>query len=163
MEFPTSSALTLQQFRFGGQLPSSRETKVRDIPLGLFPRVAKVGNKQKVRDRVISTPLRSKTCNGICSCDRRGFLKGAAGIIGGTAMASLLKAQPQASSSASAVMFDGFKISKVQTTGATINMILGGQGPPVLLLHGNPQTHVMWHKIAPRLAREFTVVARYEA
>jgi haloacetate dehalogenase len=56
-------------------------------------------------------------------------------------------------------MFEGFKISKVQTTGATINVILGGQGPPVLLLHGSPQTHVMWHKIAPRLAKEFTVVA----
>src|SRR5205823_13570272 len=35
----------------------------------------------------------------------------------------------------------------------------GGSGPPLLLLHGNPQTHVMWHKVAPRLARDFTVVA----
>jgi haloacetate dehalogenase len=38
-------------------------------------------------------------------------------------------------------------------------VVSGGQGPPVLLLHGNPQTHVMWHKIAAPLAREFTVVA----
>ena len=35
----------------------------------------------------------------------------------------------------------------------------GGSGPPVLLLHGHPQTHVMWHRIAPRMARAFTVVA----
>ena len=56
-------------------------------------------------------------------------------------------------------MFNGFKISKVQTTGADINVVSGGQGPPVLLLHGNPQTHVMWHKIAAPLAGEFTVVA----
>src|SRR5262249_60987331 len=35
----------------------------------------------------------------------------------------------------------------------------GGSGPPLLLLHGHPETHVMWHRIAPRLARDFTVIA----
>src|SRR6185295_14184767 len=35
----------------------------------------------------------------------------------------------------------------------------GGNGPPLLLMHGNPFTHLSWHKFAPRLAREFTVVA----
>jgi haloacetate dehalogenase len=55
-------------------------------------------------------------------------------------------------------MFEGFNASKVQTTGATINVVSGGRGSPVLLLHGNPQTHVMWHRIAPQLAKEFTVV-----
>jgi len=84
-----------------------------------------------------STLFRSKTYDGIYSRDRRGFLKGAAGVIGGTAVATLLKAQAQPSTSASAGMFEGFMISKVQTTGATINVILGGQGPPVLLLHGS--------------------------
>ncbi|HVA17373.1 MAG TPA: alpha/beta hydrolase [Candidatus Dormibacteraeota bacterium] len=59
----------------------------------------------------------------------------------------------------SARMFDGFSTSKVETAGATINVVSGGQGPPVLLLHGSPQTHVMWHKIAPRLANEFSLVA----
>ena len=56
-------------------------------------------------------------------------------------------------------MFKGFKSQKIQTTGASINVVSGGQGPPLLLLHGNPETHVMWHKVAPRLATEFSVFA----
>ncbi len=47
----------------------------------------------------------------------------------------------------------------IDTGEAVIRVRHGGNGPPLLLLHGNPQTHVMWHKIAPRLARDFTVVA----
>ncbi|MBV9409004.1 MAG: alpha/beta hydrolase [Candidatus Eremiobacteraeota bacterium] len=56
-------------------------------------------------------------------------------------------------------MFDGFTLSYVDTGEATIRVRHGGSGPPLLLLHGHPQTHVMWHLIAPRLAREFSVVA----
>jgi haloacetate dehalogenase len=41
----------------------------------------------------------------------------------------------------------------------TINAIVGGSGPPLLLLHGHPQTHAIWHRVAPRLAKHFTVVA----
>ncbi len=41
----------------------------------------------------------------------------------------------------------------------TIKAITGGSGPPLLLLHGHPQTHAIWHKVAPRLAERFTVVA----
>lgn len=47
----------------------------------------------------------------------------------------------------------------VRTGTTTINAVVGGTGPAVLLLHGFPQTHVMWHAVAPRLARRFTVVA----
>ena len=56
-------------------------------------------------------------------------------------------------------MFEGFTQSEIDTSGARIHLRRGGSGPPLLLLHGNPLTHVMWHKIAPRLAEEFTVVA----
>ena len=55
-------------------------------------------------------------------------------------------------------MFEGFERRQIKTAGATINVLQGGKGPPVLLLHGYPQTHVMWHKIAPRLANDFSLV-----
>src|SRR5881394_1363020 len=56
-------------------------------------------------------------------------------------------------------MFEGFNRAQIDTSDARINLRHGGSGPPLLLLHGNPLTHVMWHKIAPRLAEDFTVVA----
>jgi len=56
-------------------------------------------------------------------------------------------------------MFEGFEQARVETGGAAINLVHGGDGPPLLLLHGYPQCHVMWHKIAPVLAERFTVVA----
>jgi haloacetate dehalogenase len=56
-------------------------------------------------------------------------------------------------------MFEGFEELKIETSGTTINLVKGGNGPPLLLLHGYPQTHVMWNKVAPRLAQDFTVVA----
>src|SRR2546423_4042314 len=58
-------------------------------------------------------------------------------------------------------MFEGFKQVQVQTSDpeVKINVRYGGKGPPVLLMHGNPLTHVHWHLIAPRLAKNFTVVA----
>src|SRR3954451_19771653 len=56
-------------------------------------------------------------------------------------------------------MFEGFQRARIETSGATIEAVYGGAGPAVLLLHGYPQTHVMWHKIAPRLAEHYTVIA----
>ena len=56
-------------------------------------------------------------------------------------------------------MFEGFEQRQITTSGTTINLVKGGSGPGLLLLHGYPQTHAMWHKIAPRLAQDFTVVA----
>jgi haloacetate dehalogenase len=54
--------------------------------------------------------------------------------------------------------FPAFERRRIETSGASINLVTGGSGPPLLLLHGYPQTHVMWRKVAPRLARDFTVV-----
>ena len=56
-------------------------------------------------------------------------------------------------------MFEEFDEFDLDVGGLTIHGVRGGTGPPLLLLHGYPQTHVMWHKIASRLAGSFTVVA----
>ena len=60
-------------------------------------------------------------------------------------------------------MLDGFSTVDVpvrsDTGEVTVHAAVGGEGPPVLLLHGFPQTHVMWHRIAPALAEQHTVVA----
>ena len=55
-------------------------------------------------------------------------------------------------------MFERFENLQIEANGTTINLVKGGTGPPVLMLHGYPQTHAMWNKIAPRLAEAFTVV-----
>lgn len=56
-------------------------------------------------------------------------------------------------------LFPGFRQERIRRGDIEINVRVGGHGAPLLLLHGYPQTHVMWHKIAPRLAERFTVVA----
>ena len=57
-------------------------------------------------------------------------------------------------------LFPHFRALQVEVEPTvTINAIVGGFGPPLLLLHGHPQTHAIWHRVAPRLAEHFTVVA----
>jgi len=57
-------------------------------------------------------------------------------------------------------LFPNFRALQVEVDPTvTINAIVGGSGPPLLLLHGHPQTHAIWHRVAPRLAEHFTVVA----
>jgi haloacetate dehalogenase len=55
-------------------------------------------------------------------------------------------------------LFPGFKQRRVKVAGATINLVTKGDGPALLLLHGYPETHAMWHKVAPALARDYSVV-----
>jgi len=55
-------------------------------------------------------------------------------------------------------MLDGFKRTDIQTSGARIVTVTGGSGPPLLMLHGNPFNHLSWLKVAPTLAKDFTVV-----
>jgi haloacetate dehalogenase len=56
-------------------------------------------------------------------------------------------------------MLTGFTRGEIKTSGARIVTVTGGSGPPLLLMHGNPFTHLSWLKVAPTLAREFSVVA----
>jgi haloacetate dehalogenase len=56
-------------------------------------------------------------------------------------------------------MFEGFDLDRLNVGEAEIMVRRGGSGPPLLLLHGNPQTHAMWHAVAPILAQHFSVVA----
>ncbi|KGB55763.1 Alpha/beta hydrolase fold protein [Sphingopyxis sp. LC81] len=53
----------------------------------------------------------------------------------------------------------GFHWQDVDADGVRIRAAVGGSGPPLLLLHGHPQTHLTWHKVVPELAKRFTVVA----
>lgn len=56
------------------------------------------------------------------------------------------------------MFFEGFALEERDVAGMRVRFRRGGSGPPLLLLHGNPQTHAMWHKVAPVLARRFTVI-----
>ncbi|NKE48401.1 alpha/beta hydrolase [Roseomonas frigidaquae] len=55
-------------------------------------------------------------------------------------------------------MFEGFTEERREGDGVTLRLRRGGEGPPLLLLHGNPQTHMMWNRVAPALAQRFTVI-----
>lgn len=57
------------------------------------------------------------------------------------------------------MFFDGFRLEHIAVTDGTLRVRIGGSGPPLVLLHGNPQTHAMWHMVAPELARSYTIVA----
>jgi haloacetate dehalogenase len=83
--------------------------------------------------------------------DRRSVLK--ATVAAAPMLATVRRAQAQRLS-----LFPGFRSQQIASAGATIHTVIGGSGPPLLLVHGYPQTHVEWHKIAPRLAERFTVV-----
>src|SRR5580698_4419109 len=57
------------------------------------------------------------------------------------------------------MFFENFTLTEVKVSGGTMRLRHGGSGPPLLLLHGNPQTHAMWNRVAPTLAKRFTVIA----
>lgn len=93
---------------------------------------------------------------------RRDLLRGAAALVaGGVALAVHRPVEAQTASEAAEVdrrFFPGFRTEKVRTSAAEIHALIGGNGPPVLLLHGAPQSRVSWAGVAGALARDHTVV-----
>jgi len=96
--------------------------------------------------------------------DRREFLSkslalGLGPIVAGSALRSAeAAAEPVPVQQTPAEFFGGFKREQIKTSGATINTVYGGKGSPLLLLHGIPETHVLWRKVAPLLAQDYFLV-----
>jgi haloacetate dehalogenase len=92
--------------------------------------------------------------------NRRDWLAtvGAAGLAA-SGLNRTLTAQTAPASPDTTRFFPGFKPFRVKTSGAEINGVIGGSGPPVLLLHGAPQSHITWRMVAPKLAANYTVIA----
>ena len=90
--------------------------------------------------------------------DRRTMLKEMSAVALGAVVTGLPAAQGQDAGGASKFFPAGFKTFKFQTSGAIISGVIGGQGPPVLLLHGAPLSYISWRGVAPKLMNEYTVV-----
>ena len=83
---------------------------------------------------------------------RRDLFKHAAVAAAGVALSRLPRvfAQQTATGGQTSPFFPGFRTFKAQTSGATINGVIGGQGPPLLLLHGAPLSHISWRRYQAR-------------
>jgi haloacetate dehalogenase len=92
---------------------------------------------------------------------RAGLALSAGALLASNGAARAADAAPAApdASSLDAKLLPGFKVHKVKTSGATLHTVVGGSGPPLLLIHGAPLTHLSWYRVAPELAKKYTVVA----
>jgi haloacetate dehalogenase len=97
------------------------------------------------------------------STDRRSLLGAGVALAAGALLGNPRAAQGAAASvdasAADAKLLPGFRVERVKTTGAELHTVIGGSGPPLLLIHGAPLTHLSWHLVAPELARHYTVIA----
>jgi haloacetate dehalogenase len=114
--------------------------------------------------------LPTQSENGSCDFGRRTWLLAAAGVPALAAVDAALSSDRSAQGDreapdrrnvprpASALRLPGFDYKQVATSSGTINVATRGKGAPLLLLHGYPETHFMWHAVAPALAEDFAVV-----
>ena len=89
---------------------------------------------------------------------RRASVAGALAVGGRTLPVAARQTAAGSTAPGTTRFFPGFKTFRVRTSGAEINGVVGGQGPPILLLHGAPMSHVTWRLVAPQLAATHTVV-----
>ena len=95
---------------------------------------------------------------------RRSLLQNTALIAGAAALSSAGKAlaqnasAPEDTSAWKKFFPEGFRNERIKTTGAEINAVIGGSGPPLLLFHGAPDSLITWRLIAPDLAKDYTLV-----
>ena len=92
--------------------------------------------------------------------ERRELIKQTVGVAGAAALARPAVGVAQAPTTGVGTLkfFPGFTAARVKTSGAEINLVHAGSGPPLLLLHGAPQTHISWRRVAPDLAKTHTVI-----
>jgi haloacetate dehalogenase len=90
---------------------------------------------------------------------RRAFLGSSAITCLAAGMPAISSAQAPSAADLDATYFPGFDVMPLPANGVTIHTLVGGSGPPVLLLHGAPQSHLSWAEVAVALARDYTVVA----
>jgi len=119
---------------------------------------------------LLNDDISSSVSDAIPSSRRRKFLIAGATAATGASLASNssatgtsvqggpANASPDFPSPSLKKLFPGFRRETITTSGTTINTLVGGQGPALLLLHGHPQTVACWHKVAPELSKHFTVV-----
>ena len=93
------------------------------------------------------------------SSSRRDLLGAGLALAAGALLASPRAAVAADASPVDARLLPGFKVERVKTSGAELHTVIGGSGPPLLLIHGAPLTHLSWFKVAPELAKQYTVVA----
>jgi haloacetate dehalogenase len=92
--------------------------------------------------------------------NRRTFLeRTTSAFVASAAAAASATARQQEQADTTRFFPPGFKAMKVQTSGAQINLVTGGGGPPLLLLHGAPLSHITWRLVAPELMKHYTIVA----
>jgi haloacetate dehalogenase len=92
--------------------------------------------------------------------ERRAFLLAGSALAAGVALAGARTARAaEAAGPPDAKLLPGFSVEKVRTAGATLHTVIGGSGPPLLLIHGAPLTHLSWFRVAPELAKTYTVIA----
>jgi haloacetate dehalogenase len=102
--------------------------------------------------------------------DRRSLLTAGSALAMGAMLArsrTTAAAAPAAAAPAAAAatgpgdarLLPGFKVERVKSSGAELHTVIGGSGPPLLLIHGAPLTHLSWYRVAPELAKRYTVVA----